>query len=87
MGNLRISATAARNNFFEILTRVSLGEQVVIEKDAKEIAKIVPITSKAGRAKMLKASAEVHGVLKGYKVSDNPLRKKGSAKFLGNWDK
>lgn len=37
-----MSATAARNNFFELLNQVAAGQSVIIEKDKKEVAVIQP---------------------------------------------
>lgn len=39
---IRVSATHARNNFFEILNQVAAGVSVAVEKDNKEVAVIVP---------------------------------------------
>ena len=36
MNTIRISATAARNRFFDLLNQVAAGAQVIIEKDKKE---------------------------------------------------
>jgi antitoxin (DNA-binding transcriptional repressor) of toxin-antitoxin stability system len=81
-----MSATKARNKFFDILTWVSMGKTVMIEKDNKLIANISPISKIKRNKGLLKAldSASVGFV---YTKNDNPLRKKGSADFLGRWDK
>ncbi len=87
MNIMRVSATKARNNFFELLNQVALGMQVVIEKDNKEIAVLGPKKQKTDWAALLKASKKVHGIWKDYDPEDNPLRRKGAADFLGRWDK
>lgn len=44
---IRISATEARNKFFEILNLTMYkGEEFLIEKRGKPVAKIVPIVAK-----------------------------------------
>lgn len=88
MNTLRISATKARNNFFELLNQVALGNtQVIIEKDSKEVALLSPKEKKMDWKGLKKAMKEVHGIWKDYDVErDNPLRRKGAADFLGKWD-
>lgn len=87
MNTIKLSATSARNNFFGLLNQVALGTQVVIEKDHQEIAVISPKTTKTDWKGLLKASKKVRGIFKNYNPNDNPLRRVGSASFLGKWDK
>lgn len=87
MTTIRLSATSVRNKFFELLNQVALGTQVIIERDGKETAVLVPKTQKTNWTAILKASKRVHGILKDYDLEDNPLRRKGAASFLGKWDK
>ncbi len=89
MALIRVSATHARNNFFELLNQVALGTQVIIEKDSKEVAVMSPKKSNGTDLKALKkASKAVHGILKGYSIEEiSPLRKKGAWGDFGNWDK
>lgn len=87
MNTIRVSATSARNKFFELLNQVALGTYVIIEKDTKEVAVLVPRKKKTDWAALLKASKRVHGIWKNYDPQDNPLRRKGAADFLGKWDK
>lgn len=89
MNTIRVSATAARNNFFELLNKVALGTQVIIERDSKEVAMLVPKKPKLDLVALRKATRETHGILKKYKFDpeDNPLRRKGAADFLGKWDR
>lgn len=87
MNTIRLSATSARNGFFELLNQVALGTQVIIEKDNKEIAILSPKTTKTDWKGLLNASKKVRGILKGYSIGeDNPLRRKGASDFLGKWD-
>lgn len=81
-----MSATAARNNFFELLELVVSGKSVVIEKDTKEVAEIIPRKKTVDWKGLLQASREVHGIWKGQKYS-SPFRKKGAWSTLGNWDR
>jgi prevent-host-death family protein len=87
MNTIRLSATSARNNFFELLNKVALGTEVIIEKDNKEIALLIPKTTKSDWGGLLRASKKVRGILKEYNPEDNPLRRKGASGFLGRWDK
>ena len=68
MNTIRLSATSARNKFFELLNQVALGSQVIIEKDKKEVAVISPKKTKTDWKGLLKASKAVHGILKDYSV-------------------
>ncbi len=89
MNTIRLSATSARNKFFELLNQVALGTQVIIERDNKEVALLSPRETKSDWRALLKASRAVHGILKDeeFDPEDNPLRRKGAADFLGKWDK
>ncbi len=88
MSTIRLSATKARNNFFELLNQVALGAQIIIEKDSKEVAILSPKNQQINWKALLKASTETHGIWKNaqFNSEDNPLRRKGSADFLGKWD-
>lgn len=87
MNTIRVSATKARNSFFELLNQVILGREVIVEKDSREVAVISPKKTKIDWKALFKASKGTHGILKEYYPEDNPLRRKGAAKFLGRWDK
>lgn len=87
MNTIRLSATSARNNFFELLNKVALGTEVIIEKDNKEIAVLIPKFTKTDWNGLLKASQKVRGIFTDYNSEDNPLRRKGASDFLGQWDK
>ncbi len=82
------SATKARNEFFDLLNYVASGRQVIIERDKKEVALISsPKTTKTDWEGLKRAMDACHGILKDYDVKENPLRRPGSADFLGKWDK
>ena len=89
MGTIRVSATAARNNFFELLNQVAMGTQVIIEKDSKEVAVLSPKKPQIDWQEFKKAAEKARGILKDvdFDPEDNPLRRKGAADFLGKWDK
>lgn len=88
MNTVRLSATSARNKFFELLNQVALGTQVIIEKDNKEIAVISPRVAKTDWKNLVKASKAAHGILKDYTLEEiTPLRKKRAWKEFGEWDK
>ncbi|EKD65148.1 MAG: hypothetical protein ACD_50C00175G0003 [uncultured bacterium] len=88
MSTIRLSATSARNKFFELLNQVALGTEVIIEKDRKEVAIITGKKTKTDWDSLLKASKKVHGIFKNYSVEEiSTLRKKGAWKGFGEWDK
>lgn len=86
MNTLTVSATHARNNFFELLELVVSGQSVVIKRDTKEVAEIIPRKKTMDWKGLLQASRETHGIWKGHKT-DSPLHKKGAWPTLGNWDR
>ncbi|KKP46102.1 MAG: hypothetical protein UR39_C0015G0007 [Candidatus Woesebacteria bacterium GW2011_GWA1_33_30] len=86
MQTMIFSATKARNQFFDILTWVSMGKTIMIEKDKELIANISPIF-KVNKNKGLLKSLDLASVGFEYSKEDNPLRKKGASNFLGRWDK
>ncbi len=88
MQTITVSATKARNNFFELLNQVALGISVIIEKDKKEVAVLSPKSTSFDWKAFRKASKAAHGILKGYSIEEiSPLRGKGSWKGFGEWDK
>ncbi len=90
MNTIRISATAARNRFFELLDQVALGAEVVIEKDKKEVAVLsTKNKSQTDWEALKKASDAAWGIWKDepYDPLDNPLRRPGAKNFLGRADK
>ena len=83
---MRVSATHARNNFFELLNLVARGQEVVVERDKRTAAKIVPVKNVARNKGLLKAlDRAAEGFV--YDEKDNPLRRPGAADFLGKCDK
>lgn len=86
MQTIKISATKARNNFFELLNQVALGRDIIIVRDKKEVAVLSPKKKKIDWEKLEKATESSHGIWKDYDPEDNPLRRKGAADFLGKWD-
>lgn len=83
---ITVSATKARNDFFNILSWVIAGKSVAIQKDNVLVANITPI-SQVNKSKGLLKSLKLASVGFEYSKKDNPLRRKGSADFLGRWDK
>lgn len=86
---IKMSATKARNNFFELLNQVALGNtEIIIEKDSKEVAVLTPKKQKIDWKEFRRAAKVAKGILKDsdYDPEDNPLRRKGAADFLGKWD-
>lgn len=88
MNTIRMSATAARNNFFELLNQVAAGQSVIIEKDRKEVAIISPQKEEFDWKKFQKAADAAHGILKDYTVEEiAPAGLKDAWKGFGEWDK
>lgn len=88
MSTITVSATSARNNFFELLNQVVLGAQVIIKRDSKEIAVLSPKKQTINWVEFKKASKAVKGILKDYKPErDNPFYGEKAWPNLGNWDK
>lgn len=88
MQTIKISATKARQEFFQILNWVFSGKSILVEKDNVVVASIVPPTTafetrNRGLIKALDRASKGFS----YSKSDNPLRRKGAASFLGRWDK
>ena len=88
MNIIRVSATAARNRFFELLNQVATGTQVIIERDAKEVAVLSPKKQKINWVEFRKAAKAAKGILKDYDPKrDNPFYEKKAWPNLGKWDK
>lgn len=87
MQTTTISATAARNKFFEILNAVAMGKQFIIKKDSKVVAVLSPKKQTVNWVALKKASKAVRGIWKDYDQEDNPLRRKNAWPTLGKWDK
>jgi antitoxin (DNA-binding transcriptional repressor) of toxin-antitoxin stability system len=89
-----ISATEARNNFFEILNAVIYkGEEFVIEKKDAGTVKIVPDRPKHSPEEVAKVLKEFRKVFakaakrKYWSVIDTPAWKKKERKYLENLSK
>lgn len=90
MTTIRVSATKARNNLFELLNQVALGDtQVIIEKDSKEVAILAPKKQTVDWEGLTKASEAVHGIWKDSdtKLENLPTRQPGAWSRIGTWDK
>lgn len=91
MQTIKVSATKARQEFFDIFNKVFAGTEVLVEKDGKQTIRMVPMVAPedgvAKRKKLLMSLAKTHGAVKDFKLEDNPLRGKKSIKWLGQWDK
>lgn len=79
-----MSATKARNQFFDVLAWVSMGKTVLIEKDNKLVANIVPIAKVSKNKGLLKALKKASAGFV-YDKNDDPLRRKGATDFLGKF--
>ena len=90
MQTIRVSATKARQTFFELLNLIALGKtRVLIERDAKEVAVIEPAqrgTDLVGLKKAMDALA-ASGAFKNFDLTKSPLRGKASKKWFAKIDK
>lgn len=88
--NNTLSATEARNNFFEILNlAIYKGEEFIVEKDGKPAVKISPVTpAKTSPEEITKIIKEVKKVFaksarrKYWSVIDTPAWKKKERRYL-----
>jgi len=87
VNTIRVSATHARNNFFELLEKVSMGTQVLVERNNKLVAVIVPRKSKVDWEGLKKVMDDAHGILKDFDLSKSPLRGKKSKAWLSRISK
>jgi hypothetical protein len=91
MQTITVSATKARQDFFNIFNKVFAGTEVLVKKDGKQTIRMSPMVISDGfitkRKKLLKSLAQTHGAVKDFKIEDNPLRGKKSIQWLGQWDK
>ncbi len=55
---VKITATKLRNNLFEYLDRIEAGETIIIERNSREVARLVPARQPDWRDKM-KTKAEI----------------------------
>lgn len=86
MNTIRVSATAARNNFFDLLNKVSLGVKVIVVKDTKDVAMIVPNKTKTDWKGLYKAMKAANGIAKDFDLQKSPLRNPKMIKSWGTWD-
>lgn len=88
MNTIRVSATKARNNFFELLNQVVMGREVIIKKDSEEVAVLAPKRTKTNWEAFRKAAKKTHGILKHYSAEEiAPVSQKKLWKGFGEWDK
>ena len=91
MNTITVSATHARNNFFNILNQVNSGKEIIVEKDGVKVARITPLISdqrtwEEEKKKILKVIEETRGSWKGVRFR-SPLRGKKARAWLGRWDR
>ena len=86
MQTIKVSATKARNDFFNLFNVVFSGTEVFVEKDKRQIIKMVPIVKDTRNSGLLKA-LDLASSEFSYSKANNPLRRKGAADFLGKWVK
>lgn len=86
-----LSATEARNRFFELLDLVIYqGKEIIVEKDGKGAVKIIPQRPKTSPEEALKILAEFRKTFakaakrKYWSVIDTPAWKRKEKKYLDN---
>lgn len=82
MQTITWSATKARNEFFDLLTQVAMGQSFIVEKDKKEVALVTPIKKGTDLVGLKKAMDALHGVAKDFDLSKSPLRNKRARAWL-----
>lgn len=92
--NTTLSATEARNRFFELLDLAKYkGEEFIIEKDGEPSAKILPIDKRKSPEEIKKILADVRKAFskaakrKYWSVIDTPAWKKKERKYLEDLSK
>ncbi len=84
MQTITVSATKARQDFFNILNWVIAGKSVMVQKDNILVASIIPISKTVGNKGLLKALKKASAGFT-YSQKDNPLRRRGAKGFLGKF--
>lgn len=82
MQTITWSATKARNEFFDLLTQVAMGQSFIVERDKEEIALVTPIKKGTDLVGLKKAMDALHGVAKDFDLSKSPLRGKASKRWF-----
>ena len=82
MQTITISATKARQEFFNLLTQVAIGNSFVVKKDNQEVAIVSPIKRGTDLVGLRKAMDALHGVAKDFDLSKSPLRNKRAKAWL-----
>ncbi len=92
--NNTLSATEARNRFFEILDlAIYKGERFMVKKDGKPAVNITPVETKKSPEEVKKILADVRKVFakaakrKYWSVIDTPAWKKKERKYLADLSK
>lgn len=82
MQTITWSATKARNEFFDLLTQVAMGQSFVIKKDKEEVALVTPIKKGTDLVGLKRAMDALHGVAKDFDLNKSPLRNKKAKTWL-----
>jgi len=82
MQTITWSATKARNEFFDLLTQVAMGQSFIVERDKKEVALVTPVKKGTDLVGLKKAMDALDGVAKDFDLSKSPLRNKRAKMWL-----
>lgn len=86
MQTITVSATKARQEFFDLLIQVAAGKSFIIKKDNLEVARVTPISRGTDLVGLKKAMDAIHGIAKDFDLSKSPLRGKASKKWFAKID-
>ncbi len=82
MQTIVVSATKARQEFFDLLTQVAAGGSFIVKKDKEEVALVTPVKKGTDLVGLKKAMDACHGILKDFDLSKSPLRGKASKRWF-----
>ena len=82
MQTITWSATKARNEFFDLLTQVAMGQSFIVERDKKEVALVTPVKKGTDLVGLKKAMDALDGVAKDFDLSKSLLRNKRAKMWL-----
>jgi prevent-host-death family protein len=71
---IEIGAFEAKNKLGQLLDRAEAGEEIIITRHGKQVARLVPIAKPFDREAALQAVAEIKKMSKGVKLGDISIR-------------
>ena len=71
---IEIGAFEAKNKLGQLLDRAEAGEEIIITRHGKQVARLIPIAKPFDREAALQAVAEIKKMSKGVKLGDISIR-------------